>query len=184
MKNIPTKPELEKLLNALRNEFNFADEGGMERISRSIRLIETALLELASKETEKNRRKSEEQKEAQKEHARQFVREATEHGHRITAAIADLIGSFATYKSMMIGAVQACPSLKNGSIDTLLSERELLKAIAAEILRRGLKLPQGGFNATDEKSLSDKVRMTERSQLGMIDNFSALYEVASELESL
>jgi hypothetical protein len=181
MKNIPTKPELEKRLNALRNEFNFADEGGKERITRSIRLIETALLELASHEQSELARKSEEQKEAQKEHARLLIQEAARRGQKLVDNIAELIGSFAGYRAALAGAIEAWPALKNAGHATLLNDRELLKAIATELHQAGLKLPQG-VNTAEQKSLNDKVRLTERTLLGVIDGFSSLYELAAEME--
>jgi hypothetical protein len=180
---IPTKAELEKRRGALIHEFNLSDTGGKERVMRSIRLVDTALLQLKSHEAEQARRKSEADKEARKEEAQKLVIEATRHGLGIAEHIAALCVAAVSYKAALANALQACPSLKNGANDNLLNERELLKSIAAEIHHAGLKLPQGGSSATGHKSMADRVRQTEWALLGIIDGFSSLYQCADEMGS-
>lgn len=181
MNNIPTKSDLETRLASLRQEIACATAGGKDRIGSAIRLHETALLELRAYEAESASRQQVVESERRKDEARQHLRTAAGQGANIAAHLAALLASIDVYKSEMADAVMAWPQLKSRSVNTLLSDRELLKAIATELLQAGIRLPQGGFNS-DARPLADKIRLTERALLGAIDGFSALYQVAAELE--
>ena len=186
MTNIPTKIEIETRLASLSREMAWAtDDAARDRIGRDTRLHETALLELFAAEEADALRDVERKGEAVKEKARQHIRAASAQGKNIVAHLAALLAGLGIYKSEMVEAVKAWPRLKSSAVsgDTLMQERELLKAIAAELIRAGIRLPQGGFNsASDARPLAEKIRQTERALLGAIDGFSALYEVAAELE--